>query len=93
VIDRGGAIHQIEHVGGSDADVMGRRRQLAASLRLTRWLQRRFAIPTRHVIGHAESLSSPYHHERVPAMRMRTHGDFQPATMRRYRGRLRAITP
>ena len=75
----------IEHVGMSDADVMGRRRQLAASLRLTRWLQGRFGIRTRDVIGHAESLSSPYHHERVPAMRDRTHGDFAPATMRRYR--------
>ena len=66
----------IEHVGVSDADVMGRPRQLAASLRLTRWLQARYGIPTRDVIGHAESLSSPYHHERVAAMRKRTHGDF-----------------
>jgi hypothetical protein len=78
----------IEHVGTSDADVMGRRRQLAASLALTRWLQDRFGIRTRDVIGHAESLSSPYHHERVRAMRNRTHGDFRRATMRRYRGRL-----
>jgi beta-N-acetylhexosaminidase len=78
----------IEHVGVSDADVMGRPGQLGASLRLTRWLQDRFRIRTRDVIGHAESLSSPYHHELVPAMRNRTHGDFQPATMRRYRGRL-----
>jgi hypothetical protein len=68
--------------------VLGRRRQLAASLRLTRWLQGRFGILERDVIGHAESLSSPYHHERVPAMRNRTHGDFAAATMRRYRGRL-----
>ena len=72
---------------------VGRRRdgpaaQLAASLRLTRWLKERFAIETRDVIGHAESLSSPYHHELVAAMRKRTHGDFQPATMRRYRGKL-----
>ena len=37
------------------------------------------------MIGHAESLSSPYHRERVAAMRKRTHGDFAPATMRRYR--------
>ena len=29
----------IEHVGVSDGDVMGRRRQLVASLELTRWLQ------------------------------------------------------
>jgi hypothetical protein len=78
----------IEHVGTSDADVMGRPAQLAASLRLTRWLKERFAIKTRDVIGHAESLSSPYHHELVPAMRKRTHGDFQPATMRRYRAKL-----
>jgi hypothetical protein len=78
----------IEHVGISDADVMGRPAQLGASLRLTRWLQGRFGIRTRDVIGHAESLSSPYHHERVRAMRNRTHGDFQPATMRRYRAKL-----
>jgi N-acetylmuramoyl-L-alanine amidase len=75
----------IEHVGVSDADVMGRRRQLAASLALTRWLQGRYGIRDRDVIGHAESLSSPYHRERVAAMRKRTHGDFAPAAMRRYR--------
>jgi beta-N-acetylhexosaminidase len=78
----------IEHVGTSDADVMGRRRQLAASLRLTRWLQERYGIRDRDVIGHAESLSSPYHRERVAAMRRRTHGDFAPAAMRRYRALL-----
>jgi beta-N-acetylhexosaminidase len=75
----------IEHVGISDGDVMGRRRQLAASLALTRWLQDRHGIRDRDVIGHAESLSSPYHRERVAAMRNRTHGDFAPKTMRRYR--------
>jgi beta-N-acetylhexosaminidase len=78
----------IEHVGTSDAQVMGNRRQLEASLRLTRWLQDRYAIRTRDVIGHAESLSSPYHHERVKRLRRQTHGDMQPATMRRYRARL-----
>jgi N-acetylmuramoyl-L-alanine amidase/Zinc carboxypeptidase len=78
----------IEHVGVSDADVMGRPRQLAASLLLTRWLQGRFGIRTRDVIGHAESLASPYHHELVAAMRKRTHGDFGRAAMRNYRARL-----
>ncbi len=78
----------IEHVGVSDGDVMGRPAQLAASLALTRYLQGRYGIRTRDVIGHAESLSSPYHHERVAAMRNRTHGDFGRATMRRYRARL-----
>ena len=78
----------IEHVGVSDARVLGRRRQLAASLRLTRWLQGRYGIQDGDVIGHAESLSSPYHHERVARLRQRIHPDFAPATMRRYRRRL-----
>ncbi|HEV3001315.1 MAG TPA: DUF2817 domain-containing protein [Solirubrobacteraceae bacterium] len=78
----------VEHVGRSDAQVMGNRRQLNASLRLTRWLQDRYGIPTRHVIGHAESLGSPFHHERVRAWRRLTHGDFKPRAMRRYRRRL-----
>jgi len=75
----------IEHVGVSDADVLGRPRQLAASLRLTRWLQARHGIAVRDVIGHAESLSSPYHQERIAALRDRTHGDFARPAMRRYR--------
>ena len=78
----------IEHVGTSDADVMGRRAMVRSSLALTRWLQARFGIRTRDVIGHSESLSSPYHEERVAAMRDRTHGDFSKATMRQYRRRL-----
>jgi beta-N-acetylhexosaminidase len=78
----------IEHVGQSDAEILGRRAQLRASLRLTRWLQSRYGIRTRDVIGHAESLSSPYHHERVARMRNRTHGDFARPAMRRYRARL-----
>ncbi|HEV2062482.1 MAG TPA: peptidoglycan recognition family protein, partial [Solirubrobacteraceae bacterium] len=75
----------IEHVGRSDAQVMGNRRQLDASLRLTRWLQDRYDIPNRHVIGHAESLSSPFHRERVNAWRGLTHADFARPAMRRYR--------
>ncbi len=78
----------IEHVGFSDAGILGRPAQLRASLRLTRWLQARYGIRRRDVIGHAESLSSPYHHERVARLRTQTHGDFAPSTMRRYRGRL-----
>jgi beta-N-acetylhexosaminidase len=79
----------IEHVATSDAAVMGNRRMLRSSLRLTRWLQDRYGVPTRYVIGHAESLGSPFHHERVARLRTQTHGDMQPATMKRYRHRLR----
>ncbi len=83
----------IEHVGVSDAQVLGNRRQLRASLRLTRALQGRHGITTGNVIGHNESLSSPYHRERVERLRTQTHGDMARATMNRYRrllGRLPA---
>jgi beta-N-acetylhexosaminidase len=78
----------IEHVGYSDAEIFGRPAQIRASLRLTRWLQGRYGIRRRDVIGHAESLSSPYHHERVARLRRQTHGDFARPAMRRYRARL-----
>jgi N-acetylmuramoyl-L-alanine amidase-like protein/zinc carboxypeptidase len=81
----------IEHVGRSDGQVMGNRRQLRASLQLTRSLQGRFRILTRNVIGHNESLSSPYHRERVARLRRQTHGDFRRATMRRYRRALERL--
>lgn len=79
----------IEHVGTSDASVMNVAPVRRASLRLTRWLMARYSIRVRNVIGHAESLSSPFHRERVESMRDRTHGDMRPATMRRYRKLLR----
>ena len=75
----------IEHVGVSDSQVLGNRRQLAVSLRLTRMLQGRRRIRLRNVIGHNESLSSPFHRERVERLRRQTHGDFTRKSMRRYR--------
>jgi beta-N-acetylhexosaminidase len=78
----------IEHVGTSDAQVLANKRQMRASLRLTRWLQAKFGIETKNVIGHAESLSSPYHHERVKRLRKQTHGDWTHADMVVYRGKL-----
>ena len=83
----------IEHVGYGDGDVLGDRRTLRSSLRLTRWLRCRFGIRVRDVIGHAESLSSPYHHELVPSLRRQTHGDWRHASMRVYRRKLRRLGP
>lgn len=79
----------IEHVGTSDGGVLSNRRQIAASLRLTRHLQGRFGIHTGDVIGHNESLRSRFHRERVARLRTQTHGDFRRASMRRYRRALR----
>jgi len=81
----------IEHVGFSDAQVMNDRRQFDASLRLVQWLRCRFHIETGNVIGHAESVSSPYHREDVVSLRNQTHSDFNHADMQIYRARLRAL--
>jgi N-acetylmuramoyl-L-alanine amidase len=83
----------IEHTGHSDAEVMGNARQLRASLRLSRWLRCRFELKARRVIGHNESLSSPFYRELVPRFKGRTHGDFRRATMIRYRRKLRRLGP
>lgn len=78
----------IEHVGYGDGDVLGDRRQLRASLWLTQWLRCKFKIGLSDVIGHNESLSSPYHHELVPSLRQQTHGDWKHHSMRIYRQKL-----
>jgi beta-N-acetylhexosaminidase len=79
----------IEHVGFGDGDALGNRHELRASLRLTQWLRCKFGIPVRDVIGHAESLSSPYHRELVPSLRRQTHGDWKHSSMQIYRRKLR----
>jgi beta-N-acetylhexosaminidase len=80
----------IEHVGSSDAEILHDPRQMAASLRLTRWLRCRYGIAVKNVIGHNESLSSPYHHERVARLRNQTHADWRHADMQVYRSELAA---
>jgi N-acetylmuramoyl-L-alanine amidase-like protein len=75
----------IEHVAQSDGEVLSDARQLAASLWLTLWLMQRFHIELRNVIGHNESLTSPYHHELVAAWRCQTHGDWNHVDMQIYR--------
>jgi N-acetylmuramoyl-L-alanine amidase len=78
----------IENVGFSDQAILSNRAQMAASLRLTRWLRCTFAISLKNVIGHNESLSSPYHRDRVGAFKHQTHSDWNHADMNRYRALL-----
>jgi hypothetical protein len=78
----------IENVGFSDQQVMGDAAQFDASLALTRWLRCRFDIPVSGVIGHNESLSSPYYRELVPSFRGQTHLDFNRADMDVVRARV-----
>jgi N-acetylmuramoyl-L-alanine amidase len=79
----------IEHVGRSDAEVIGNARQMRASLKLTLWLVARFGIQTRNVIGHGESLKSPLRYERYAAWKCMTHTDMSSRAMQTYRGWLR----
>ncbi len=71
----------IENVGFSDRQVLDDAAQLHAALALTHYLRCRFDIPPQNVIGHNESLASPYYRERVAAFRGQTHGDFVTADM------------
>jgi beta-N-acetylhexosaminidase len=81
----------IEHVGTSDAEILRDPAQLRSSLELTAWLVGRFRLRIRNVIGHNESLSSPYHRERYRPWAHQTHGDWRHADMRIYREKLRAL--
>jgi N-acetylmuramoyl-L-alanine amidase len=78
----------IEHVGTSDGEILANRAQRRASLALTLWLMSRYRIQLRNVIGHNESLTSPYHRERYRAWRCQTHGDWTRADMKVYRALL-----
>jgi hypothetical protein len=75
----------IEHIGQSDEDILGNRKQLAASLRLTLWLMSRYRITLADVIGHNESLRSPFRRERYAPWRCQTHEDWTHEDMVRYR--------
>jgi beta-N-acetylhexosaminidase len=81
----------IEHVGLSDAQVLGDAAQMRASLALTVWLMWKYHIPLADVIGHSESLTSPLHRERYAPWRCQTHGDWSHADMVGYRTRLLAL--
>ena len=78
----------IEHVGLSDAQVLGDPAQMRASLALTLWLMWRYRIGLANVIGHNESLASPLHKELYAPWRCQTHADWKRADMEIYRARL-----
>lgn len=81
----------IEHVGASDAEILHDPAQLRSSLRLTAWLMGRFQIALRNVIGHDESLTSPFHRELYGPWAHQTHGDWRKADMDLYRAKLEAL--
>lgn len=81
----------IEHVGTSDKMVLGDHAQMRSSLRLTLWLMHTYGINIGNVIGHAETLQSPYHHELYKSWQCLVHADFPHWAMHQYRQRLRTL--
>jgi len=81
----------VEHVGLSDAQVLGDRAQMRSSLALTLWLMSRYRIALANAIGHNESLTSPLHKELYAPWRCQTHADWRRADMDVYRARLVAL--
>jgi N-acetylmuramoyl-L-alanine amidase len=81
----------VEDVGTSDGEILHDRAQLRASLELTAWLVDRFHIRIRNVIGHNESLRSPFHKELYKPWAHQTHADWKHADMDLYRRKLRAL--
>jgi N-acetylmuramoyl-L-alanine amidase len=81
----------IEMVGTSDAQILHRPPQIRAALHLTLWLMARFGINVGNVIGHSETLESPYHHELYPSWRCQTHSDWLRPDMQTFRHRLRLL--
>ena len=79
----------VEHVGTSAGRILQNRVMMRASLRLTVWLMTRFGISWGDVIGHAEILQSPYHHELYEDWRCMTHGDWNRREMKTYRRKLK----
>jgi N-acetylmuramoyl-L-alanine amidase len=81
----------IEMVGASDGEILANPRELGSALRLTLWLMTTDHIELRNVIGHNESLTSPYHRELVSTLRCQTHADWNHADMQTFRSKLSAL--
>lgn len=81
----------IEMVGMHASDILGRPKQLKAALHLTVWLMSTYGIDLADVIGHNESLTSPYHKEKYGPWKCQTHGDWTRSEMQIYRTKLTAL--
>lgn len=70
----------------ADRQILGRRRQIGHALRLVRWLQSRYAIPTREVIGH--SMANDDRHFKDLEGWVNDHSDWLRRDVREFRRRL-----
>lgn len=73
----------IEHVGTNASGILNNSAMMSKSVALVKWLMKTFGITKSNVIGHNESLSSPYHHDLI--LPTQTHGDWTTSEMNSYR--------
>ncbi|HEY7401294.1 MAG TPA: peptidoglycan recognition family protein [Actinomycetota bacterium] len=81
----------IEHVGTNAKDILHNHAMMSSSLHLTVWLMAKYGIAWGNVIGHAETLESPFHQELYPDWQCSTHADWNRSEMRTYRRRLKKV--
>ncbi len=87
------AIEMVQEGGSgprwADAQILARKPQMRAALRLVRYLQARYGIRMRNVIGHAMANDSPYFRDRLGWRN--DHTDWLAADVRVFRSRLKAL--
>jgi N-acetyl-anhydromuramyl-L-alanine amidase AmpD len=71
----------------ADQQILERRRQVGAAVRLVRWLQARYDIPTREVIGHSMANDDRYFEDRQGWVN--DHTDWLKRDVKEFRQRLR----
>jgi hypothetical protein len=70
----------------ADQQILARRKQVGAALRLVRWLQARYGIPTGEVIGHSMANEDP-HFKDLEGW-VNDHTDWLKRDVKEFRGRL-----
>jgi N-acetyl-anhydromuramyl-L-alanine amidase AmpD len=71
----------------ADQQILARGPQIRAALRLVRWLQSRYGIPTGEVIGHAMANDDPHFKDREGWVN--DHTDWLKRDVKEFRARLR----
>ncbi len=86
-------IEFVQEAGSSsswaDKQILARKAQVTAGLRLVRWLQKKYSIPTSRVIGHAMATQSKFYKDLLG--RKIAHGDWQYSDIKVFRARLKKI--
>jgi hypothetical protein len=92
VNDRAVGIEMVQEAGPgatwADRQILARRPQIRSALRLVAWLEARYSIADRNVIGHAMVNDSPFFHDLEGWTN--DHTDWQPPDVAVFRSRLAA---